>query len=100
MVISLQLKTFLFSFLYGIFFGMMSIWHFSFIKNTPKFYQLLFTFVFILDIVLGYILIMYKLNLGMFHIYFLLFLLGGYMGAFPLHKYVKYFWKKFLKHSK
>ena len=86
---NLQLICFLASFLYGIFFGLLTKFHFTLISKYHKIFQLLISLVFIIDIVLGYILLMYHLNLGIFHIYFIIFILIGFLLSFPLCKWIK-----------
>ena len=86
---NLQLICFLASFLYGIVFGLLSMFHFNLINKYHIIFQLLISLVFIIDIVLGYILIMYHLNLGIFHIYFLIFVFLGFIVSFSLSVYIK-----------
>ncbi len=86
---NLQLICFLASFLYGIFFGLLSKFHFNLINKYHIIFQLLISLVFVIDIVLGYILIMYHLNLGIFHIYFLVFIFIGFIVSFLLQAYLK-----------
>ena len=81
---NLQLICFLVSFLYGILFGLLTKLHFSLINKYHQIFQ-----IFIIDIILGYILIMYNLNAGIFHIYFFIFILGGYLLSFLILKYLK-----------
>ena len=97
---NLQLICFLASFLYGIFFGLLSKFHFNLISKYHQIFQLLISVVFVIDIVLGYILIMYHLNFGIFHLYFFFFIFVGFICSFPLHKCVKQFIKKYIFHSK
>ncbi len=85
----LQLYSFLFSFGYGLMFGIFSRWHFQLIEKYHKLWQAILTFVFIIDIVLGYLVSMYFLNGGVFHLYFLFCLFGGFW-------FSKYVWS-FLK---
>lgn len=87
---TLQLLTFLFSFCYGVFFGYLSRWHFKFTIHYSVVLKYISTFLFILDIVLGYILGMYHLNEGIFHLYFLFFVFLGFIVSFSLHKIVKF----------
>ncbi len=86
---NLQLICFLVSFLYGILFGLLTKLHFSLINKYHQIFQILISLVFIIDIILGYILIMYNLNAGIFHIYFFIFILGGYLLSFLILKYLK-----------
>ena len=94
---NLQLICFLVSFIYGMFFGILTNFHFKLINKYHKIFQLLISLVFIIDIVLGYILIMYHLNDGIFHIYFFIFIFIGYILSFPLRKYIKRILKKYFK---
>ena len=97
---NVQLWCFLISFLYGLFFGLMSKLHFWLIKDYTFCFRFLISVVFVIDCVLGYILVMYHLNLGIFHIYFDVFVFIGFVLAFPLHKYVNYYIKKYLLRGK
>lgn len=91
---TLQICSFLLSFCYGVFFGLATIWHFHVTNHYSILMKYLTTFLFILDIVLGYLFCMYQLNEGVFHVYFLLFVLIGFGLAFPLQKYVKSYFQK------
>ena len=93
----LQLYCFFFSFLYGILFGIITNLHFKLICHYHLIFKFLISIVFIIDVVLGYILLMYKLNLGIFHIYFLIFVLIGFICSFPL---IKWFINKLILHKK
>ena len=86
---NLQLICFLASFLYGVIFGLLSKLHFKLISKYHQIFQLLISIVFVIDIVLGYILIMYHLNLGIFHIYFLIFIFLGFISSIALYVYIK-----------
>lgn len=95
---NLQLICFLVSFLYGIIFGLLTEFHFKLINHYSKLFQLLISLVFIIDIVLGYILIMYHLNTGIFHLYFFIFIFIGFLLSFFLKKWlIKYFKQIFKK---
>lgn len=76
---NLQLWCFFFSFIYGIFFGLMSKIHFLIIDKYNLIFKILISIMFIIDIVLGYIILMYHLNLGIFHLYFFFFILIGFL---------------------
>lgn len=75
----IQLLSFAFSFLYGLFFYYTGFFNYHFIKKSPILLQYLISFVYILDIVLLYILILYKINYGVVHVYFLIFLFLGFL---------------------
>ncbi len=84
----IQLLSFLFSFLFGIFFFLTNYFNKKLIANKKIFFQYVITFLYILNIVLFYILILYKINRGVFHIYFLIMVLLGYLFAMWFKKYV------------
>ncbi len=76
---NIQLISFAFSFFYGMFFCLTSKVNESLINNKKVLVKLLVTLVFIIDIVILYIYLMYKINNGIFHIYFILSLIIGYV---------------------
>lgn len=84
-----QLFTFLVSFLYGILFSLLTRWHFHVLIPNSVIMKYLSTILFMLDIVLGYVIIMYHINQGVIHIYFLVFVFLGFVTDIVLHKYVK-----------
>lgn len=99
----IQLLSFLFSFLFGIFFFITNYFNKKLITNKRMFFQYIITFLYIINIVLFYILILYKINRGVFHIYFLIMVLLGYLFATWLEKYVKKsvkYLKSYIKHEK
>lgn len=99
----IQLLSFLFSFLFGIFFFITNYFNKKLINNKKIIFQYMVTFIYIINIVLFYILILYKINRGVFHIYFLFMVLIGYLFATRLEKYVKKsvkYLKNYIKHKK
>lgn len=74
----LQLISFLVSFLFGIFFYFTSLLNHKIIKKHSVVLQYIITFVYILDVSLLYILLMYKVNFGVIHIYFIGMLFLGF----------------------
>ena len=78
MTASLQLLTLGASFLYGFLFYYLMKINYRFIKNKKKFYQSLITILFMYNIVLLYIIIIFKLNNGIFHIYFFIMIILGF----------------------
>lgn len=85
----LQLLSFLFSFLFGIFFQVTNYFNQKLIINRKILWQYLITFLYIINIVLIYIVLLYKINQGVFHIYFLLMILLGYLFSLKQIKNVK-----------
>jgi len=89
----IQLLSFLLSFLFGIFFSFVSQFHYDLVFSLKKFMRYLLTFLFILDISLGYILMMYYINDGVIHLYFVGVTLLGY----GCEKYFTNYVKKYVK---
>ena len=85
----IQLFTFFVSFLYGILFSFLTRWHFYVILSNSIIMKYLSTVLFMIDIVLGYVIVMYHINQGIIHIYFLVFVFLGFVVETVLHKYVK-----------
>ena len=70
----IQLFTFFISFLYGILFSFLTRWHFHVILSNSIIMKYLSTILFMIDVVLGYVIIMCHINQGVIHIYCLYFL--------------------------
>lgn len=85
----LQLLSFFFSFFFGIFFSLVSRFHYGFISSLKKWLRYLLTLLFILDISLLYLILMYSINSGVIHIYFIILAMVGYI----IEKYVNQFVK-------
>ena len=89
MAVSLQLFLFFVSFLFGLAFYMGSSFHLRVSVHYSKFWKVLSTFLFMVDVVLFYLLLLYQLCEGVFHLYFLFFVILGYFFGKTLHKNVK-----------
>ncbi len=74
----IQIISFLISFIYGIFFYLLSKFNYYILNNKSKIIRLIITTIFIIDIVILYIYIIYKINHGYFHLYFLITLIIGF----------------------
>ena len=96
---NLQLISFLVSFIFGIIFYLLTTLNFKLIKDFKIWVQNILTFIYVIDIVIIYIIILYHLNRGYFHIYFILMVFVGYItGLFLYKKYIsKINVKRFLK---
>jgi hypothetical protein len=84
-----QLLSFFLSFLFGLFFSFTSRFHYKLVFSLNRWYRYFLTFLFILDISLLYILILYYVNQGVFHFYFLICTFIGYFCEKSLFKNVK-----------
>lgn len=74
----LQLYSFLVSFFYGIIFFALTRFNFYIIEQLNKYLKLIITFIFTMDMVIIYSIIIYKINNGYLHIYFIAMVLIGF----------------------
>lgn len=89
MTSNLQLISFSVSFIFGIVFALLTILNFKIVNNSLKFIQNIITFIFVMDMIIIYIIIMYKLNHGYFHLYFIIMtIIGFFVGIFVHTKYL------------
>lgn len=89
MDIKIQLIIFLISFLYGFILANLSYLNYKFLQGKSNFFKLLFNLIFTLDVVFVYLVILYKINYGVFHVYFLGILSVGFLIGYKCIKYVK-----------
>ncbi len=86
----LQLKSLIFSFCYGILYFYIAKYNLFLIKNLNVFKKYLVTLVMVIDSVLLYVYLIFKINHGYFHIYFfLMFGLGFWFITYFNRKIVK-----------
>ncbi len=74
-----QVLSFVVSFIYGLVFYLLSYVNKIMINNKNNVIKLLITLVFVIDMVILYIYIMYKINYGMIHPYFVAVVFIGYI---------------------
>lgn len=80
MSVSLQIIIFLFSFVYGCIFSITARVNEYLIRGKSVLFRFIITLIYILNSVLIFLILLYKLNAGIFHIYFLIvFILGFYL---------------------
>ena len=82
----IQLLSFFVSFLYGIFFFIVNKLNKKIIKSQKTLFQYISSILFVLNIVLLYIIIIYKINNGIFHIYFIITLILGFVFMVKIEK--------------
>lgn len=100
MSIRIQIISIIFSFIFGIFFSIFTNVNYRYLFSKNKMYKVFFTFIYVLDATLLYFLIIKKLNGGVVHLYFLLFIGFGFLvGLIKLNKYINRL-KKCLKSVK
>lgn len=83
---NMQLLSFLLSFLFGICFYLVTILNFKLIQNFKRYIQHLLTFIYVIDMVIIYIIVIYNLNKGYFHIYFITMVFLGFFSGFLIYK--------------
>ena len=79
MELSIQLQVLSVSFVYGIFFSYLLKMQYKFLFESKLFYKIVLTVFFVFDNCLLYFLILKLINHGIFHPYFLLLLIIGYL---------------------
>ena len=79
-----QIIVLLFSYLYGFLFYYLYLLNYNIIKKYHSIYKSFITIMFMYNIVLIYLICLYKLNNGIFHIYFLIMLILGFITSYKL----------------
>ena len=96
----IQLISFLVSFLYGIFFYLLTRFNKYILVNRKLFFKFFITLIFIIDIVILYIYILYKINHGYFHLYFLITVIIGFLVTHVFYPKIKNMCKMYVKKIK
>lgn len=100
MILEIQIKLIIFSFLFGAFLSFMIDINKKYLYSNNKIFKAFFTFIFILVHTLLYFLILQKINNGIIHIYsFLTMTLGFYLEHVLLKKIIKKFISIFKKQN-
>lgn len=89
MSIVIQLLCFFASFLYGIFVKFILFVNSKAVSKNKIFLYLIINIISIYLLVLGYIIVIYRINHGIFHIYFLMSILIGYLSVSNIVKFLK-----------
>ena len=85
----IQLLSFLVSFIYGIVFYFASLLNYQLIKGFKIWFKYIITFVYMIVISFLYLLILFKVNKGNVHIYFIIMTFIGFITAHKLLTLVK-----------
>ena len=93
----IQLLSFLVSFLYGMIFYLLSRFNYFILYNKNNIIKFIVTLVFIIDIVILYVYMMYKINNGYFHIYFVALVVLGFVLMYKCYNFFKNICLKKLK---
>ena len=89
MTSNIQLLSLFVSFIYGILFYFLTKVNFLIINKLSNRIQFIITFIYTIDMVIIYSIIMYKINNGYLHIYFIAMVLIGFIITY-LFKFDKY----------
>jgi hypothetical protein len=95
----IQVLTFVFSFIYGILFFFLNEFVKYILVNKSIFTKFLINIIFVIDIVLLYVYIMFNINHGNYHIYYIIVLVLGWLSAKKIINKCKIIVKR-LKHTK
>ena len=90
----LQVLSFLVSFLFGVFFYLLSRYNKYILKSKNVFIKYLVTLVFVIDMVILYVYFMYKINYGNIHKYFVLLVIIGYIFMHKFYNKCKHYVKR------
>ncbi len=89
MNIYIQVISIFISFIFGVIFSILTNINYRYLFSRNRIFKIFFTVIYVLDGALFYFLIMKKINNGIIHVYFLLFVALGFIFGFTnLSKYV------------
>lgn len=94
---TVQLISFLVSFIYGIIFYLLTRFNKYIIENRKIVFRFIITLIFIIDIAILYIYIIYRINHGYFHIYFIFTVIIGFIITHVFYGKIKNMCKKYVK---
>ena len=93
MILSIQIVSFIVSFLYGMFFFITLQINYKFLYSSNLFIKIVFSFLFIIFHTLLYFVILLKINYGYIHLYFFFCLIIGYfVWKVGYNRFVNYKW--------
>ena len=76
---NIQILSFVVSFIYGVIFYFITKINFQLIKDLKLYLKHILTFIYTLDMAIIYIIILYHINKGYFHIYFIMLVFIGFI---------------------
>ena len=88
MILEIQIKSLVFSFLFGIYFSYMIRINYKFILSLKKILRILGTFILVISNVLLYFIILLKINYGLLHIYLILMIILGVYIEYIINKLI------------
>lgn len=96
----IQVLSFGVSFLYGLLFYLLTRFNYFILEKKNNIIKFLVTLVFIIDIVILYVYLLYKINNGYFHIYFIIVVIIGFGIINKFYDKFKNTCKKYVKKIK
>ena len=88
MVLTIQINSLIFSFVYGVIFYVLLEINYKFLYNEKLLIKVIYTLFFLLFNTILYFIGLIKINNGAVHVYFILSILVGFVLACILHKKV------------
>jgi hypothetical protein len=76
--LSIQIKSLIFSFFYGILFFLLLKINYKYIYGCSLIYKIIINLLFVMNNVILYFIILKKINNGIIHFYFILMIIAGY----------------------
>lgn len=86
MTSNIQLISLLISFVFGILFYYLTVLNFEIIKSLNIYLKHIITAIYVIDMTIIYAILLYKINNGYFHIYFIMLVIVGYFVGFITNK--------------
>lgn len=100
MILEIQIKSLVFSFLFGIYFSYMIRINYKYILSLNKLFKILGTLILVFSNMLLYFVILLKINYGLIHIYLILMIILGVYIEYIINKLIVKIKKKWYTHSK
>ena len=100
MTLEVQIQSIIYSFVYGLFFSFLLNFNYRFLFLGKRVYRILINFLFIVDNVLLYFILLRYINYGEMHYYFLLLVILGYFVGNHTTKKIRFWDRKWLRKRK
>ena len=85
----IQLLSLFVSFIFGFLFSLLTVLNFKLIDNYSKLIKHFITSIYVADMIILYIIVIYKINHGYIHLYFIIIVILAYfVGLYTYHKYL------------
>ena len=81
MDIIIQIICMIISYIYGFLIRIFIRFNNKIFKTNKTYLMIIYKFIYTFIIVISYVIVIYKINMGVFHIYFLILMLLGYVNS-------------------